>query len=80
MRAWFRALFPPATATATSLPNSSQTSLQAQVLVPLVASQVYGLRAASLVGMLVLAAICAIPDDLGLCALSETQPPAKSIF
>ena len=52
------------------IPILTETSLQAQILVPLVASLVFGLFAASLVVILVLPAVYAILDDFGLTTLS----------
>lgn len=52
------------------IPILTETSLQAQILVPLVASLVFGLVGASLVVILVLPAVYAILDDFGLATLS----------
>jgi hydrophobic/amphiphilic exporter-1 (mainly G- bacteria), HAE1 family len=72
VRARFRAMFLTTTTTVAGLiPILTETSLQAQILVPLVASLVFGLIAASLVVILVLPAVYAILDDLGLATLSE---------
>lgn len=50
-----------------------QTSLQAQILVPLAASLAFGLLAATLIVLFVLPAICAILDDLGLGTLAAAR-------
>jgi hydrophobic/amphiphilic exporter-1 (mainly G- bacteria), HAE1 family len=72
-RARFRAIFLTTSTTAAGLlPILTETSLQAQILIPLVASLVFGLLTASLVVLFVLPAIYAILDDLGLSTLSET--------
>ncbi len=73
-RARFRAIFlTTMTTTAGLLPILTETSLQAQILIPLVVSLVFGLLAASLVVLFVLPAIYAILDDLGLSTLSRRQ-------
>ncbi|MCB1358389.1 MAG: efflux RND transporter permease subunit [Maritimibacter sp.] len=71
VRARFRAMLLTTTTTLAGLiPILTETSLQAQILVPLVASLVFGLVAASLVVILVLPAVYAILDDFGLTTLS----------
>ena len=71
-RARFRAIFlTTTTTTAGLLPILTETSLQAQILIPLVASLVFGLLNASLVVLFVLPAIYAILDDLGLSTLAK---------
>ncbi len=71
-RARFRAIFLTTTTTTVGLlPILTETSLQAQILIPLVASLVFGLIAASLVVLFALPAIYAILDDLGLSTLSH---------
>lgn len=78
-RARFRAIFLTTTTTAAGLlPILTETSLQAQILIPLVASLVFGLLAASLVVLFALPAIYAILDDLGLSTLSQREPPGAS--
>lgn len=73
-RARFRAIFLTTTTTAAGLlPILTETSLQAQILIPLVASLVYGLLAASLVVLFVLPAIYAILDDFGLSTLAQAR-------
>ena len=71
-RARFRAIFlTTTTTTAGLLPILTETSLQAQILIPLVASLVFGLLSASLVVLFVLPAVYAILDDLGLSTLAK---------
>ena len=73
-RARFRAIFlTSTTTTAGLLPILTETSLQAQILIPLVASLVYGLLAASVIVLFVLPAIYAILDDLGLSTLNAAD-------
>ncbi|MDH3581620.1 MAG: efflux RND transporter permease subunit, partial [Hyphomicrobiales bacterium] len=70
-RARFRAIFLTTTTTAAGLlPILTETSLQAQILIPLVTSLVFGLLTASLVVLFALPAIYAILDDLGLSTLA----------
>ncbi len=71
-RARFRAIFlTTTTTTAGLLPILTETSLQAQILIPLVASLVFGILNASLVVLFVLPAVYAILDDLGLSTLAK---------
>ncbi|NND18038.1 MAG: hypothetical protein HKN98_05600, partial [Silicimonas sp.] len=51
----------------------TETSLQAQILIPLVASLVFGLLTASLIVLFALPAIYAILDDLGLSTLARER-------
>lgn len=55
------------------LPILTETSLQAQILIPLVASLAFGLLAATVVVLFVLPAIYAILDDLGLGTLAAAR-------
>jgi HAE1 family hydrophobic/amphiphilic exporter-1 len=55
------------------LPLLSEKSLQAQVLIPLVTSLVFGLLAATLLVLLVVPALFSILDDLGLTAASPDR-------
>jgi multidrug efflux pump subunit AcrB len=55
------------------IPLLSETSLQAQVLIPLVASLAFGLATASLVSLFVVPAIYTIFDDLGLSELARER-------
>ena len=50
------------------LPLLSETSLQAQILVRLATSIVFGLGASTLLVLLVIPALYAIVDDLGFAA------------
>ncbi len=73
-RARFRAILLTTTTTTVGLlPILTETSLQAQILIPLVASLVFGLLTASAVVLFVLPAIYAILDDLGLSSLAKGQ-------
>ncbi len=76
-RARFRAIFLTTTTTAAGLlPILTETSLQAQILIPLVASLVFGLVTASLIVLFALPAIYAILDDLGLSTLAGERKAA----
>ncbi|WP_372738347.1 efflux RND transporter permease subunit [Neptunomonas sp.] len=76
----FRAIFLTSiTTVAGMIPLLSETSLQAQVLVPLVASVVFGMLSSTLLLLLVLPASYAILEDLGfteLDSLSDDKRPA----
>ena len=73
-RARFRAIFLTTMTTAAGLlPILTETSLQAQILIPLVASLVFGLLTASLIVLFALPAIYAILDDLGLSTLARER-------
>ena len=70
----FRAIFLTSiTTVAGMLPLLSETSLQAQVLVPLVASVVFGMISATLLLLLVLPAAYAIMEDLGIREVSSEE-------
>jgi len=70
----FRAIFLTSITTiAGMLPLLSETSLQAQVLVPLVASVVFGMISSTLLLLLVLPATYAIMEDLGAREVSEDE-------
>ena len=70
----FRAIFLTSiTTVAGMLPLLSETSLQAQVLVPLVASVVFGIMSSTLLLLLVLPAAYAIMEDLGLREIDEEE-------
>ena len=72
VRARFRAILLTTTTTVAGLlPILTETSLQAQILIPLVTSLVFGLLMASVVVLFVLPSIYAILDDLGLSTLSK---------
>ena len=79
-RARFRAIFLTSlTTVAGLLPILTETSLQAQILIPLVASLVFGLSASSLITLFVLPVFYAILDDFGLSTLArERRAAAKT--
>lgn len=78
-RARFRAIFlTTATTAAGLLPILTETSLQAQILIPMVASLVFGLLTASLIVLFALPAIYAILDDLGLSTLAHERRAAAA--
>jgi multidrug efflux pump subunit AcrB len=71
-RARFRAIFlTSATTLAGLLPILSETSLQAQVLIPLVTSLVFGLIASTMLVILVIPALYTVLDDLGFSTLEK---------
>jgi len=73
----FRAIFLTSiTTVAGMLPLLSETSLQAQVLVPLVASIVFGMLSSTILLLLVLPASYAILEDLGI---AKYHPPANQV-
>ena len=70
----FRAIFLTSVTTiAGMLPLLSETSLQAQVLVPLVASVVFGMISSTFLLLLVLPAAYAIMEDLGIREVDEEE-------
>ena len=70
-RARFRAIFLTSLTTVLGLlPMLLETSLQAQILVPLVTSLAFGLMASTLLVLFVVPAIYSILDDFGLSTLS----------
>ncbi len=77
-RARFRAIFLTTLTTVVGLlPILTETSLQAQILIPLVASLVFGLSASSLITLFVLPAFYAILDDFGLSTLAHERRAAR---
>ncbi len=73
-RARFRAIFLTSLTTiAGLLPILTETSLQAQILIPLVASLTFGLLASALIVLFVLPGIYAILDDMGLSTLARER-------
>ena len=56
------------------LPLLAEKSLQAQVLIPLVTSIVFGLLATTLLVLLVVPSLYSILDDFGLTAAQQTEP------
>ncbi len=70
----FRAIFLTSITTiAGMLPLLSETSLQAQVLIPLVASVVFGMISSTFLLLLVLPAAYAIMEDLGIREVGEVE-------
>jgi multidrug efflux pump subunit AcrB len=70
----FRAIFLTSITTiAGMLPLLSETSLQAQVLVPLVASVVFGMMSSTVLLLLVLPASYAIMEDMGIREIGEDE-------
>ncbi len=70
----FRAIFLTSITTiAGMLPLLSETSLQAQVLIPLVASVVFGMMSSTILLLLVLPAAYAIMEDLGIREIEEDE-------
>jgi multidrug efflux pump subunit AcrB len=70
----FRAIFLTSITTiAGMLPLLSETSLQAQVLIPLVASVVFGMISSTLLLLLVLPSAYAIMEDMGLREIDEEE-------
>lgn len=80
-RARFRAIFlTSGTTIAGLLPILTETSLQAQILIPLVTSLAFGLLASGIVVLFVLPAVYAILDDVGLSSLArESRREAGSL-
>ena len=77
-RARFRAIFLTTLTTVVGLlPILTETSLQAQILIPLVASLVFGLSASSVITLFVLPAFYAILDDFGLSTLARERRAAR---
>ena len=73
-RARFRAIFlTTSTTIAGLLPILSETSLQAQVLIPLVTSLMFGLLSSAVLVLLVVPALYLILYDFGLTAISENS-------
>lgn len=79
-RARFRAIFLTSLTTVAGLtPILLETSLQAQILIPLVASLVFGLLYASLAVLFVLPALYSILDDFGLSTLARERRWSNAI-
>ncbi|MEM7619639.1 MAG: efflux RND transporter permease subunit [Pseudomonadota bacterium] len=73
-RARFRAIFLTSLTTVLGLlPMLLETSLQAQILIPLVTSLAFGLIASTLLVLFVVPAIYSILDDFGLSTLSDAN-------
>ncbi len=76
-RARFRAIFLTSLTTIVGLlPILTETSLQAQILIPLVTSLVFGLFTSGIMVLTVLPAIYAILDDMGLSTLAKERRQA----
>ena len=74
-RARFRAIFLTSLTTVAGLtPILLETSLQAQILIPLVASLVFGLLYAGIIVLFALPALYAILDDFNLSTLARERP------
>ena len=77
----FRAIFLTSITTiAGMLPLLSETSLQAQVLIPLAASVVFGMVSSTLLLLLVLPATYAIMEDLGVRAIDAGDENEMAFF
>ena len=77
-RARFRAILLTSVTTIVGLlPMLSETSLQAQVLIPLVTSLMFGLLAATVLVLLVVPSFYVILDDLGLSTLAKARQGAE---
>ncbi len=73
----FRAiLLTSVTTVAGLLPILSETSLQAQVLIPLVTSLAFGLIASTVLVLIVVPALYVALDDMGMSSLSKEDGPA----
>lgn len=71
----FRAVFMTSVTTVAGMtPLLFETSLQAQVLIPLVVSIVFGMVSATLLVLLVLPALYGIMEDIGFIEMSEQAP------
>ncbi len=78
-RSRFRAiLLTSLTTVAGLLPLLSETSLQAQILIPLVTSLAFGLIASTILVLFVVPAIYAILDDFGLSTLAKERRAAQA--
>jgi len=76
----FRAVFMTSVTTvAGMMPLLFETSLQAQILVPLVTSVVFGMISATLLVLLVLPALYGIMEDIGFVEVSEKEPDESLI-
>jgi len=71
----FRAVFMTSVTTVAGMaPLLFETSLQAQLLIPLVTSVVFGMLSATLLVLLVLPALYGIMEDIGFIEISEAEP------
>ena len=79
-RARFRAIFLTSITTLVGLlPILSETSLQAQVLIPLVTSLVFGLLSATVLVVLVVPALYTVLDDFGLTTLARARAAEAAV-
>ena len=79
-RSRFRAiLLTSLTTIAGLLPLLTETSLQAQILIPLVTSLAFGLMASTILVLFVVPAIYAILDDFGLSTLAKERRAAQAV-
>lgn len=71
----FRAVFMTSVTTvAGMMPLLFESSLQAQILIPLVTSVVFGMMSATLLVLLVLPALYGIMEDIGFVEIAEKEP------
>ena len=78
-RARFRAIFLTTVTTVVGLlPILSETSLQAQVLIPLVTSLAFGLMASTVLVLVVIPSLFTILDDFGVSTVSGKSGSGKS--
>jgi multidrug efflux pump subunit AcrB len=71
----FRAVFMTSVTTVAGMaPLLFETSLQAQLLIPLVTSVVFGMLSATLLVLLVLPALYGIMEDIGFIEIAEAEP------
>ncbi len=76
----FRAIFLTSLTTIVGLlPILSETSLQAQIMVPLVASLTFGLTASAVVVLFVIPAFYSILDDFGISTLSKKKTGSRPV-
>jgi multidrug efflux pump subunit AcrB len=79
-RARFRAMLLTSITTVAGLfPLLLETSLQAQVLIPLVTSLAFGLVAASMISLFVVPAMYTIFDDFGVTTLARERKKAEQL-
>ena len=77
----FRAVFMTSVTTvAGMMPLLFETSLQAQVLIPLVTSVIFGMMSATLLVLFVLPALYGIMEDLGFVEIGEKEPDESQMI
>ncbi|WP_435237910.1 efflux RND transporter permease subunit [Psychromonas sp. PT13] len=80
VRARFRAIFITSLTTLAGLtPLLTESSTQAQFLIPLVASIAFGLLATTLLASIIVPSVLMILDDLNLLSLPKNQLEARSV-